>query len=77
MYHLTVLAEPLTRLVADDSGEPDTRNGGWAAAMDAPEKPSAASLPAGLVVIDRVEASSVLIEITPPWTVDGFDVPVI
>src|SRR5579872_4611268 len=60
VYHLTVLAEPLARLVADDSGEPDTRSGGWAAVMEAPLKPSAASLPAGLVVIDRLDASSVL-----------------
>ena len=31
VYHFTVLAEPLARLVADDNGEPETRSGGWAA----------------------------------------------
>ena len=58
MYHLTVLAEPLTRLVADDSGEPDTRNGGWAAVDGAAEKPSAANRPRGWVV-DRQGGSVV------------------
>src|SRR6185312_1106948 len=76
VYHLTVLAEPLTRLVADDKGEPDTRSGGWAA-LTVPVKPSAVKAVAFELVTESVEASSVCSVMTPPWIVDGVDVPVI
>ena len=77
VYHCTVLAEPLTRVVADCRRRAGTRSGGWVAVTVPPVKPSAANAAAGEVVIERVEASSVLIVITPPWMVDGVEVPVI
>src|SRR5262249_24081511 len=64
VYHLPVVAEPLARLVADASGEPETRSGGCAVVMDVPVKPSLANTPAGEPVIESDEASSVLMDIT-------------
>ena len=58
VYQPTVLAEPLTRLVAEASGEPLTRSGG-VAAVTVPLKPSAANAAAFELVIERLEALSV------------------
>src|ERR1700759_1805187 len=65
VYQATVLAEPLTRLVADPSGEPPTRSGG-VGAVTVPLKPSAAKAAAFELVIERPAALSVLIEMAPP-----------
>src|SRR6266702_1164575 len=76
VYQETVLAEPLIRLVADPNGDPLTRSGGWAA-VTVPLKPSAANAAAFELVIDNAAALSVRSVITPPLTVDGFELPVI
>ena len=76
VYQATVLADPLTRLVADPNGEPLTRSGGWVA-VTVPLKPSAANAVALLLEIDSDDASSVRSVTTPPLTVEGFEVPVI
>src|SRR5581483_7681720 len=78
VYHCTVLAEPFARLVAVDNGEPETRSGGCAAVTVEPlGKPRFAIRLAGDVEIESAAASLVLMVITPPWTVDGVEVPVI
>ena len=76
VYQATVLADPLTRLVADPNGAPLTRSGGLAA-VTVPLKPSAAKAAAFELDIDSEAASSVRSVITPPETVEGFVVPVI
>src|SRR3954447_2471523 len=74
VYQATVLAEPLTRLAADPSGVPETRNGG-VGAVTVPENPSADKAPAFELDTEKLAASSVRKVITPPLTVDGFEVP--
>ena len=74
VYQLTVVAEPLTRLVADPSGEPETRSGG-VAAVTVPENPSAAKAPAFELLTEKLAASSVRRVMTPPLTVEGLEVP--
>ena len=60
VYHCTVLADvPATSDVAELSGEPLTRKGGTGAVMLLPLKPSLAIAPAAMLVIDKLEASSV------------------
>src|SRR6185312_14689976 len=76
VYHCTVSAEPLTRPVADVSGEPETLSGGRAAMIGLEVKPRAPSAAVFELVIESVEALGVLIVIEPPCTVDGVDVPV-
>src|SRR5262249_55268011 len=76
VYQATVLADPLTRLVADPNGAPLTRSGGLAA-VTVPLKPSAAKAAAFELDIDSEAASSLRSVITPPETVEGFVVPVI
>src|SRR6201999_4407117 len=79
VYHCTVLAEPLTSWVAPVKGDgPLTRSGGWVAATVEPlAKPSELIALEGEVEIESAEALSVLMVMTPPWTVDGVEVPVI
>ena len=62
---LQVWAEPFTRLVAEDSGEPETRSGGLAA-VTVPLKPRAAKAVVFELVTESVEALSVCSVITPP-----------
>src|SRR5438445_7324052 len=76
VYQATVLAEPLTRVVADPSGEPPTRSGGCGA-VTVPENPRAANAAAFELVTERLAASSVCSVITPPLTIEGVEVPVI
>src|SRR6266702_6259190 len=80
VYHLTVLAEPFTSVVAELAGQEPTRSGGCVAVIDdelKPSAPSAAVAPGVEPEMLRLDASSVLIVIEPPWMVDGFEVPVI
>jgi hypothetical protein len=76
VYQATVLAEPLTKDVAELSGEPETRSGGWSAVTVAP-KPSAPSAAVFELVTFRLAALSVCSVITPPLMVEGVEVPVI
>src|SRR6478735_3495268 len=76
VYHLMVLAEPFTSDVAVLAGEEPTRSGAFGAVTGEDVKPSAVK-PALVELMLRLPGSSVLIVITPPWMVDGFDVPVI
>src|SRR3954462_1910244 len=76
VYHLMVFAVPLTSAVAEPSGEPLTRSGG-VAAVAVVLKPSAANAAVFELETERLAASSVCSEITPPLTVDGVEVPVI
>ena len=71
------MAEPFTSVVAELAGDEPTRNGGCVAVTGVAPKTSELSAPVFEVVMLRLAASSVLIVIEPPWTVDGFDVPVI
>ena len=63
MYQATVLAEPLTSVVAVPSGVPPTRSGG-VGAVTVPLKPSAPNAATFELVIDRLEASSVAVVAT-------------
>ena len=75
VYQATVLAEPLTSVVADPSGEPPTRSGGCVA-VTGPLNPRAASAAVFELVTERVAALSVCSVITPPEMVEGVEVPV-
>src|SRR3954468_1835340 len=76
-YHFTVVAEPLTSVVAELAGDEPTRSGGCVAVIGVELKPSDARAVLFELVMLRLPGSSVLIVITPPWMVDGFVVPVI
>jgi len=77
VYQATVWAEPLTSDVAELSGEPDTRNGGWTAVTGCVGKPSAAKVAGFELVTDRLAAFSVCSVMAPPSMVEGVEVPVI
>src|SRR5438477_220879 len=69
VYQATVLAEPLTSVVADPSGELPTRSG--CVADTVPVNPSAAKAAAFELVTDRPAASSACSVIAPPEMVEG------
>src|SRR5689334_9372553 len=76
VYQATALAEPLANVVAEESGDPDTRNGGLTA-VTVPEKPKAAKAAVFELDTESVEALSVCRVMTPPLIVEGVEVPVI
>ena len=59
VYQDTVLALPFTSDVAELNGDPLTRSGGCGAVTLLPPKPSAVNAVEGVLVIDRLAASSV------------------
>src|SRR5437868_1513056 len=75
VYQATVLAEPLTSVVADPSGELPTRSG--CVADTVPVNPSAAKAAAFELVTVRPAASSACSVIAPPEMVEGDEVPLI
>ena len=82
MYQATVVAEPLTSEVALESGEPDTRSGGWGAVIVVPDgpKPKAASALFAFAVppeIEKLAALGVFSVTAPPSIEEGVVVPVI
>src|SRR5579883_44763 len=76
VYHSTVFAAPFVRLVAEDSGEPDTRSGP-AVAVPLAGKPSAAN--AALFELVTVSDGAALLPFSvtmPLVTLEGVEVPV-
>src|SRR2546429_353615 len=69
VYQATVLAEPLTSVVADPSGELPTRSG--CVADTVPVNPSAAKAAAFELVTDRPAASSACSVVAPAATADA------
>src|SRR3954454_16896068 len=76
-YHCTVVAEPLTSVVAEPRGDEPTRSGAFAAVTGEVVKPSGADGVVFELVILRLPGLSVLIVITAPLIGDGFVEPVI